>query len=123
MHSVNLQILIEYVICHAIVILLKGFSVDHISSLLFGSVDFQTIFPSSSGASNIKLAMGKWLILQVKSNILQRLSLAFVDAHGIARFHWELDPGVNICLYFLRLLRERFSIFKDSGEDFVHKET
>ena len=28
----------------------------------------------------IDLAMGKWLILQVKSNILQRLSLAFVDA-------------------------------------------
>ena len=83
--------LIETDICHAIVILLKGFSVEHISSLLFGSVDFQTIFPSSSGASNIKLAMGKWLILQVKSNLLQRLSLAFVDAHGIAWFYWELE--------------------------------
>ena len=77
--------------CYLIVISLKCFSVNHIASLLVWGVDLQAIFPSSSGTSNIKLTMGKWLGLQVKSNILQCLSLAFVDAHGIAWFHWKLD--------------------------------
>ena len=36
---------------------------------------------------------------------------------------YYLVAGVNICLYFLRCLRERFSIFDNLGKVFVQRET
>ena len=35
----------------------------------------------------------------------------------------DVETGVNICLYLLRCLRERFSIFDDFGKGFVQTKT
>lgn len=63
------------------------------------------LFESHLKVTNIKMAMGKAWNSQFEIIAIERLTLYFVDNHGKAKHHWELNPLIfkrEICLLHLK---------------------